>query len=88
MENQIKELQALKGIGETLSQRLIEAGYNSVAKVAAAQPKAMERIQGLSPMKIMAITTQARKMIGAAEKRHHSWPRESGTERLNITRYR
>jgi replicative superfamily II helicase len=84
MENQMKELQAFKGIGKVLSQRLVDAGYTSVARIAAAQPRAMERIQGLSPMKIRAITTQARKMVGTAEKQVHSWPQESDVKKFNF----
>jgi len=39
MKNQMKELQKLKGIGEVLSQRLVEARYDTIAKVAAAEEK-------------------------------------------------
>lgn len=73
MENKMKELQQLKGIGEVLSRRLVESSYDTIAKVAAAQEKGLERIEGMNPKKVRAIVTQARKMTGEAEKGRHSW---------------
>jgi len=73
MKKQLKELQQLKGIGAVLSQRLVEASYDTVAKVAAAEEKGLERIAGLNPQKVRSIVTQARKMTGEAEKHQHTW---------------
>ena len=73
MNNRMQELQQLTGIGEVLSRRLVEAGYDSIAKVAAAQEKGLERIAGMNPLKVRTIVTQARKMTGAAEKSRHTW---------------
>jgi len=73
MKNQLKELQKLKGIGEILSRRLVEASYDTIAKVAGAGHKGLERITGMNPKKIRDIVTQSRKMTGEAEKSHHSW---------------
>jgi len=73
MDQQMKELQKLKGIGEVLSRRLVEASYDSIAKVAAAQEKGLERIAGMNPQKVRSIVIQARKMTGAAEKSRHTW---------------
>jgi predicted flap endonuclease-1-like 5' DNA nuclease len=73
MERQIKELQQLKGIGKVLSRRLVESSYDTIAKVAAAQEKGLERIAGMSPQKVRAIVSQARKMTGEAEKNQHTW---------------
>ncbi|MBC7963589.1 MAG: helix-hairpin-helix domain-containing protein [Steroidobacteraceae bacterium] len=73
MKNQIKELQKLKGIGEVLSQRLVESSYDTIAKVAAAEEKGLERIAGLNPKKIASVVTQARKMTSEAEKSQHTW---------------
>jgi predicted flap endonuclease-1-like 5' DNA nuclease len=84
MDNQMKELQVFKGIGKVLSQRLVDSGYTSVARIAAAQPRAMERIEGLSSMKTRIIIAQARKMVGTADKQHHSWPQESDIKRFNF----
>jgi len=71
-----KELQKLKGIGAVLSQRLVESSYDTIAKVAAAEEKGLERIAGLNPQKIRSIVTQARKMTGEAEKSRHTWLKE------------
>jgi ERCC4-type nuclease len=73
MKKQMKELQGLKGIGEVLSRRLVEASYDTVAKVAAAEEKGLEKIKGMNPQKVRAIVTQARKMTGEAEKSQHTW---------------
>jgi predicted flap endonuclease-1-like 5' DNA nuclease len=73
MNKRLKELQQLKGIGEVLSQRLVEASYDTIAKVAAAEEKGLARIAGMNPQKIRSIVTQARKMTEEAEKFHHTW---------------
>jgi len=73
MKNQIKELQKLKGIGEILSRRLVESSYDTIAKVAAAEIKGLERIAGMNPHKAGAIVTQARKIMSEAEKSQHTW---------------
>ena len=73
MKEQTKELQKLKGIGEVLSRRLVESSYNTIAKVAAAEKKGLERIVGMNPQKLRSIVTQARKMTGEAEKSHHTY---------------
>jgi len=76
MKKQMKELQKLKGIGEILSQRLVEASYDTIAKVAAAEEKGLARIEGMNPQKVRSIVTQARKMTGEAEKSRHTWLEE------------
>ncbi len=73
MKKQMKELQHLTGIGEVLSQRLVESSYDTIAKVAAAEEKGLARIAGMNPKKVRSIVTQARKMTGEAEKHHHTW---------------
>lgn len=75
MKNQRKELQKLKGIGEILSQRLVEASYDTIAKVAAAEEKGLEKIAGMNPKKLRSVVTQARTMVGESEKNQHSWTR-------------
>jgi predicted flap endonuclease-1-like 5' DNA nuclease len=77
MKSHTKELQKLKGIGEVLSQRLIESSYDTIAKVAAAEEKGLSRIAGMNPQKLRSIVTQARMMTGAAEKSHHTWTKSS-----------
>ena len=73
MKEQIKELQKLKGIGEVLSRHLVESSYDTIAKVAAAEEKGLERIAGMNPQKARSIVTQARKIVGEAEKSRHTW---------------
>ena len=75
MKEQMNELQKLEGIGKVLSQRLVEASYDTIAKVAAAEKKGLEKIAGMNPQKVRSIVTQARKMTGEAEKSRHTWLR-------------
>jgi predicted flap endonuclease-1-like 5' DNA nuclease len=75
MKQQMKELQKLKGIGEVLSRRLVESSYDTIAKVAGAERKGLERVVGMNPQKVQDIITQARKMTGEAEKSRHTWER-------------
>ena len=77
MNKQMKELQKLKGIGEVLSRRLVESSYDTIAKVAAAEEKGLERIAGMNPQKVRSIVTQARNMTGEAEKSRHTWTKDS-----------
>ena len=72
----MKELQKLKGIGEVLSRRLIESSYDTIAKVAAAELKGLEKIAGMNPQKVRSIVAQARKMTGEAERSQHTWLKE------------
>lgn len=62
MKKQMKELQHLAGIGEVISQRLVESGYDTIAKVAAAEEKGLARIAGMNPKKVRSIVTQAKKL--------------------------
>lgn len=75
MEEQMKELQKLNGIGKVLARRLVEASYDTIAKVASAERKGLDRIAGMTPEKLRSIVTQARKMTGEAEKSRHTWSR-------------
>jgi len=75
MKEQMKELQKLRGVGEVLSRRLIEASYDTIAKVAGAERKGLERIAGMNLQKVRSIVTQARNMMGEAEKSRHTWLR-------------
>ena len=77
MNKELKELQKLKGIGEVLAQRLFEASYNTIAKVAAAEEHGLKQIPGMNPQKVRSIVTQAREMTSEAEK---SRPKIGSTE--------
>ena len=76
MKNQMKDLQKLKGIGEILSRRLVEASYDTIGKVAGAEEKGLEKIKAMTSLKVRDIVTQARKMTGEAEKSQHSWSKD------------
>jgi predicted flap endonuclease-1-like 5' DNA nuclease len=78
MHKQMKELQQLSGIGKVLSQRLVENGYDTISKLAAAQTKGLERIPGMHPKQVRTIVAEARKMTGEAEKGRHTWLEEKG----------
>jgi len=79
MKEKIKELQSLKGIGDVLSRRLVESGHDTLAKIAAAEEKELERITGLNPQKVRSVITQARKMALEAEQRRHTWSKEKNS---------
>ncbi|HTY20193.1 MAG TPA: helix-hairpin-helix domain-containing protein [Geobacteraceae bacterium] len=68
MKKELKELQRLKGVGEILSQRLVEAGYDTLPKVAAAGEDALRKIRGINPRFISSIVSQAGELAGEAEK--------------------
>jgi hypothetical protein len=69
MKAGMKGMQKLKGIGEVLSQRLIEAGYDTFAKVAAAAEEELRKIPGINPRQIKSIVAQASELAEEAEKR-------------------
>ena len=74
MKKELEELQELQGIGKVLSRRLIEASYNTIAKVAAAEEHGLMKIPGMNPQKVRSIVTQAREMTAKSEKsRPKSW---------------
>jgi predicted flap endonuclease-1-like 5' DNA nuclease len=74
MKKEMDDLQELKGIGKVLARRLIEASYNTIAKVAAAEEHGLKKIPGMNPQKVRSIVTQAREMTAEAEKsRPKTW---------------
>ena len=73
MKSQEKELQKLNGIGPVLSHRLVESNFDTIAKVASASEKGLERIAGMNPQRAHSVSLQARQLAGEAEKSHHSW---------------
>lgn len=68
MKQSIKELQKIKGVGEVLSRRFVEAGYDTYAKIAAAGEEGLKKIQGLNQRMIQPILAQAEAMIDEAQK--------------------
>ncbi len=68
MKREMKELQKLRGIGETLSRRLVEAGLDTPAKVAAAGEDKLSKIPGMNPRLTGSVVAQAGELAGEAEK--------------------
>ena len=55
----VKELQKLKGVGDVLSRRFVEAGYDTFAKIAAAGEAKLRKIPGVNPGTLGSIVAQA-----------------------------
>jgi hypothetical protein len=68
MKTELKELQTLKGVGEVLSRRFIEAGYDTFAKIVAAGEDELKKIRGLNPRIVQSIIAQAGEMAGEERK--------------------
>jgi len=64
----LKELQTLKGVGIVLSQRFVDAGYDTFAKIAAAGEDELKKIRGINPRAIQSIIAQAGELAGEAHK--------------------
>jgi len=64
MNSDQKELQKLKGVGTVLSHRLVQAGYDSFAKIIAAGEDGLKTIQGINPRALRSIIDQAVEMAG------------------------
>ncbi len=67
MKQELKELQRLKGVGDVLSRRLAAAGYDTLAKIAAADREGLSKIPGINPRLIPAIVAQAGDLAGEKE---------------------
>jgi ribosomal protein S13 len=65
MQDAISQLQQIKGVGEVLARRLVEAGIDTLQRLATAREEELCAIKGLVPATIPAIQAQAR--ILAAE---------------------
>ncbi|BCR06808.1 DNA-binding protein [Desulfuromonas versatilis] len=61
------ELRRIRGIGEVLAQRLVEAGIDSHAKLAELGEEGLARIRGVQPRMIPAILEQARGLAAEEE---------------------
>jgi replicative superfamily II helicase len=65
MKKKLNELKQLKGVGEVLSARLAEAGYDTIAKVVAAGEEGLKKVQGINQRILPAILEQAGLLAGA-----------------------
>jgi DNA anti-recombination protein RmuC len=64
MKKKVNELKQLKGVGEVLSVRLAEAGYDTIAKVVAAGEEGLKKVQGINQRILPAILEQAGQLAG------------------------
>jgi putative lipoic acid-binding regulatory protein len=67
MKQSTDELQKLKGVGKVLAGRLVAAGYDTSAKVAAAMEDDLRKISGINPRFIPAMITQAAGLAAESE---------------------
>lgn len=61
-----KEMQRIRGIGEALAPRLLEAGHDTFAKIVALGPDGLRQIKGVNPGAIPAILEQAARLAAEA----------------------
>ena len=64
MKKKLNELKQLRGVGEVLARRLVEAGFDTFAKVTAAGEEGLEKIQGINQRMVSAILEQAGQLAG------------------------
>ena len=89
METERKELQKLKGVGEVLSRRLVEAGYDTFAKVVAAGEDGLKKIQGVTPRLVGSLINQALEMGGElGEETRKSKSENMGELKLRVVNLR
>lgn len=62
----VEQLTALPGVGERLAQRLVEAGYSTLAALADATPEALQEIEGIGPKSAEKILLAVRDALGEA----------------------
>lgn len=65
MKTPVSELLQLKGVGDILSKRFVEAGLDSCAKIAEAGVDGLKRIKGLNPRIYGSLLEQAGQMASA-----------------------
>lgn len=65
--NKLNELKRLKGVGEVLSRRLVEAGHDTFDKVVAAGEEGLKKIQGINQRMVSSILEQAGQLAGVGQ---------------------
>ena len=68
MKQGAKELQKLKGVGEILSRRFMEAGYDTFARIAEAGEEGLRKIPGVNPRMLRSIVAQAGELAAEGKK--------------------
>jgi Helix-hairpin-helix domain len=64
MKKKLNELKRIKGVGEVLSRRFAEAGYDTFSKVVAAGEEGLKKVQGINQRMVPAILEQAGLLAG------------------------
>ena len=67
MKDAIKQLQQIKGVGEILATRLVEAGFDTLPRLATATKEELAAVKGLQAANIPALQTQARELSAGAD---------------------
>ncbi len=68
MKKKLNELKRIKGVGEVVSRRLVEAGYDTFSKVVAAGEEGLKKVQGINQRMVSAILEQAEQLAGEGRK--------------------
>lgn len=68
MKQGARELQKLKGVGEVLSRRFMEAGYDTFARIVEAGEEGLRKIPGVNPRMLGSIVAQAGELAGESKK--------------------
>ena len=63
MKQNMKELRKLKGVGDVLAKRFIEAGFDTLGKVAGADVEDLKKIPGTNPRVLPQIVSQAGELV-------------------------
>lgn len=63
MKKQIDKLKKLRGVGDVLARRLVEAGIDSYEKIAAMGEEGLLKIKGMNPRAVPGILTQAEEFV-------------------------
>ncbi len=66
MDKRVKELTRLRGVGEILAARFLEAGIDSYEKVVAAGEEGLKKIKGINPRAVSGILAQASELASEA----------------------
>ncbi|HET6421280.1 MAG TPA: helix-hairpin-helix domain-containing protein [Geobacteraceae bacterium] len=66
MDKKAKKMLRLRGVGEILAARFLEAGIDSYEKVAAAGEEELKKIKGMNPRAVSGILAQASELASEA----------------------
>jgi len=63
MKKKLNKLMKLRGVGDVMARRLVESGFDSYEKVAAAGEEGLFKIKGMNPRAVPTIVSQAAEMM-------------------------